>query len=389
MNILMFGMGGAGLKDPESESIRRHLEYARRVEGHIDLIVNSRGLGVSDYGALTVYRTGVGQGRYLPAAYRQARVAARLHPPDLITSQDPFATALAGFWARRALRRPLLVQNHSCFLFNRYWIAERPLTFRALHLLARFLLPRADAWRVVNTAERKIYVDRLGLPADQVRVLPVPCDLAAFAQERAVDSAARARNRLALPEGTPVILWAGRPVKFKRLPILFRAFAEIRKSFPEAKLVIAGRKDLAQEDLDRDAEDAQLGDSLVWLGELTHSDLAGMYSAADVFLYPSIYEGFGRVMVEAGAAGLAVVATATAGARDIIRDGETGYLVPIEDASALASRASDMLARADLRARMGDAARTRIRNQFDPGRLFDGIVSQWREAAATGCTAQR
>jgi len=384
MNVLMLGVGDEGLRDRDSEPVRRLVEYARRAGGHIDLVADSPAAGTSDYGALTVYRTGVGRPRYLTAAYGMARAAARLHPPDLITSQDPFATALAGFWLRRALRRPLLIQNHSCFMFNRYWIAERRLTFRALHLLARFLLPRADAWRVVNTAERKIYVERLGLPADRVRVLPVPCDLAAFAQERIAGATKQARNRLAFSDGTPVILWAGRPVKFKRLPLLFHAFAEIRKSVPAARLVVVGRKDLAQEDLDRAAREFGIEDSLVWLDELAHAELAGIFAAADVFLYPSIYEGFGRVMVEAGAAGSPVVATATAGARDIVRDGETGYLAPIEDASALASRALDLIARPDLRARMGAAARKWIRDRFNPDRAFDAIVSQWREVATAG-----
>jgi glycosyltransferase involved in cell wall biosynthesis len=386
MNLLMLGVGDSGLDNPASEPVLRHMEYARRLAGHIDLIVDSPHSGSSDYGALTVHRTGVSRRSYLPAVDRQARIAARLHPPDLITSQDPFATALAGFWLRRALRRPLLIQNHSSFLFNRYWIAERPLTFRALHLLARLLLPRADAWRVVNTAERKIYLDRLGLPPDRVRVLPVPCDLSAFAREQIVDSAVRTRARLGFPDGAPVLLWAGRPVKFKRLPLLFRVFAKIRASVPAAKLIVVGRKNLAQEDLVRAAREYALGDSLVWLDEMTHAELAGMYAAADVFLYPSIYEGFGRVIVEAGAVGLPVVATATAGATDIVRDRETGYLAPIEGAPALASRALDLLARPELRARMGEAARRWIRVQFDPDRSLDAIVSQWRDVAAAGIT---
>jgi glycosyltransferase involved in cell wall biosynthesis len=387
MNVLMLGVGDAGLGDRESEPVRRLTEYARRAGGHIDLVADSPSAGTSDYGALTVYRTGVGRSLYLRAAYGMALGAARRNPPDVIASQDPFASAWAGLRLRRALRRPLLVQNHSCFLFNRYWIAERPLMFRALHLLARYLLPRADAWRVVNTAERKIYIERLGLPADKVQVLPVPCDLKAFERGRTAEAAAQIRIRFGLSEGTPVIAWAGRPVKFKRLPLLFRAFAEVRTAHPAAKLVLAGRKDLAQEDLDRAGRELQLGDSIVWTGELPHEDLAALYTAAAVFLQPSIYEGFGRVMVEAGSAGLPVVATQTAGAADIVRDRETGFLTPIEDASALAARVKDLLADPPGRARMGAAARKWIQGQFDPDRAFDRIVSQWREMAGMAVCA--
>jgi glycosyltransferase involved in cell wall biosynthesis len=384
MNVLMIGIGDAGLDDPRGEPVLRHLDYARRAGGHIDLIVDSPAGGESDYGALTVRRTGTDRAFFPAAAYRLARRAAEKNPPDVITTQDPFATGLAGLWVRGALRRPWIVQNHSCILFNPHWIAERPMAFRGLHWLARWLLPHADAWRVVNTNERRIYVERLGLPADRVRVLPVPSDLEPFAAERTAGSAARARESLRLPPGGPLVAWAGRPVRFKRLPVLFRAFAEIRDAFPGARLVIAGRKELAREDLDRAAESNGIARSVIWSGELDRAGLAGLFHAADVYLHSSIYEGFGRVLVEAGAAGLPAVSTATAGATDILRDGETGFLTPLEDAPALARRARAVLSDAALRARMGAASRTRIRAEFDPQKLSEAVVAQWRDAASAG-----
>ena len=384
MNVLMIGLGDSGLDQSGSEPVRRHLEYARRIGGHIDLVVDAPAGGRTDFGALTVHRTGTNRVRFPDAAYRLALAAGKENPPDLITTQDPFATALAGFWLRRALRRPLLIQNHSCFLFNPHWIAERPVRFRAYHLLARFLLPRADAWRVVNTAERDIYIRRLGLPGGRVCVLPVPTDLAIFSKPRAAGAVSECRNRWRMPPGAPVIVWAGRPVRFKRLPLLFQAFAGIREKNPAARLIVAGRKELAQEDLDRAARNLNIEDALTWTGELAHSELADAFSIADIFLYPSIYEGFGRVLAEAGAAGLPVVATATAGARDIVEDGRTGFLVPIEKASALARRACELLADPVLRRNMGTAAHKIIPVKFPPEKMFDGIVSQWRETAAAG-----
>jgi 1,4-alpha-glucan branching enzyme len=384
VNVLMIGLGDAGLDQPGSEPVRRHLEYARRAGGHIDLVVDAPSGGMSEFGALTVHRTGTGRVKFPLAAYRLARAAAEKHPPDLITTQDPFATALVGLWLRRALRRPLLIQNHSCFLFNPYWIGERPVLFRAYHALARYALPRADAWRVVNTAEREIYIRKLGLPGGRVRVLPVPCNVAAFAKPRASDTDTEIRNRWRLPPGAPVIAWAGRPVRFKRLPLLFQAFAGIREQFPAARLVIAGRKNLAQENLDRAIQKFHLEDAVIWTGELAPADLAEVYNLAEVFLYSSIYEGFGRVLVEAGASGLPVVATTTAGARDILEENRTGFLVPLEDAPALARRACDLLSDPELRRRLGTAAQERVPEKFSPEKLFDGIVSQWRDTAGAG-----
>jgi glycosyltransferase involved in cell wall biosynthesis len=382
MNILMLGVGDAGLDDPHSEPVMRQLEYARRAEGHIDLVVDTPSAGTSEYGALTVHRTGAGRLGYPSAAYRLAREIARHRMPDLITAQDPFATALVGSWLRRALRRPLLIQNHSSVLFNRYWIAERPAFYRVLHALARFLLPRADAWRVVNTREQRMYIERLGLPAGRVWCIPVPCDLRAYEGMPLAASVARARQRL--PASGPIVLWAGRPVRFKRLPLLYSAFADLRRSFPDAWLVIAGRRNLAQEDLAGAEQRAGVDKATSWIEDISHDDLAGLYGVADVFLLTSIYEGFGRVLVEAGAVGLPAVATATAGAADILREGETGFLVPVEDAPALARKACELLADGGLRKRMGTQARQHIHEHFDPSGLFDAVVAQWREAAAVG-----
>jgi glycosyltransferase involved in cell wall biosynthesis len=85
---------------------------------------------------------------------------------------------------------------------------------------------------------------------------------------------------------------------------------------------------------------------------------------------------------------LPVVATATAGATDIIRDGETGFLAPIENAPALAERVRQLLRDAPLRSAMGAAAQQWIRAAFDPNRAYDAIVAQWREVAAMGSAGQ-
>jgi glycosyltransferase involved in cell wall biosynthesis len=386
MNVLMIGVGDAGLDDRNSEPLARQLEYARRIGGHIDLVVDSPRGGDSDFGPVRVRRTGTGRLGFSGAAERIAREAARLHPPDLITTQDPFLTGWAGLRLRRVFRRPVLIQNHSSVLFNRYWLAERPVVYRALHRLARCTLPRADGWRVVNAREKETYVSRLHLPAEKIRVLPVPCDLTPFVSVSAAGKPDY-RRRWNLPADAKVVVWAGRPVRFKRLPLLFAAFAGIRDRIPGARLVVAGRRELAQEDLARSADANRLGDSLLWAGELAHGDLAALFAAADVFLYPSVYEGFGRVLAEAGAAGLPAVATATAGAGGILRDGETGLLAPLEDVRGLIERTAGLLADPAECARMGAAAREHVRRTFDPDRMSAAIIDQWREVAAGGARA--
>jgi glycosyltransferase involved in cell wall biosynthesis len=382
LNTLILGLGDSGWEDPAGESVLRHQEYARRAGGNIDLIIDSPRAAVYRHGGLTVYLTGVPRSQYVFAAQNLARQLARRQVPDVIAAQDPFGTALAGWLIRNEIRRPLLIQNHSSFLFNRYWLAERPFLFRMLHVVARFILPKADGWRVVNAEEKKIYTDRLNLPADRIRILPVPCDLQPFLAADLPRRAEKFRQITNVPEKVPLAVWAGRPVRVKQLPVLLDAFSRLLGEFPEAHLLLAGERRLAQEDLSR--AEARIADRCRWIGAMTRPALAEAYAAADIFLMSSAYEGFGRVLVEAGAAGLPAVSTATAGAREIIRDGETGFLVPVGDSSLMADRTAHLWKDENQRGRMGRSARSHVLSKFDPEKAFDGIVAQWRDIAAGG-----
>jgi len=90
---------------------------------------------------------------------------------------------------------------------------------------------------------------------------------------------------------------------------------------------------------------------------LSESELIDEYLAHDVFLFPSLYEGFGMVVLEAMACGLSVVATPVGGAADIIEDGVDGFLVPFRDSQALAETALRLLDSESLRETVEDRAR--------------------------------
>jgi glycosyltransferase involved in cell wall biosynthesis len=380
MNLLMLGVGAAGLDDPRSEPVQRHLEYARRLGGNIDLIVDSPRLMQVEHGpGLRVWTTGTGRASYVSRAVALALRASGDHPPDVITTQDPFLTAYVGLSLRRQIRRPVIIQNHSSFLGEPHWVRERPVVYHALRELARALLPRADGWRVVNAREREYYVERLRLPPDRVRVLPVPCRIEPFLIDPAPTDVERRRAELGLRETDKVLLWVGRPVRVKRLPILFSVFERVRTEHPGARLVLVGDPSLVPDE----ERHAPLPQGAVWAGQVAFDGLPAFYALADVFAFTSSYEGFGRVLVEAGAAARPAVATATAGARDIIRHGETGFLEPIDDSWALATHVRALLAAPAQAQALGRAARQHVRAAFDPERAFNAIVSHWREVA--GC----
>ena len=91
-----------------------------------------------------------------------------------------------------------------------------------------------------------------------------------------------------------------------------------------------------------------------WLG---HAALVAAYRASDVLVLPALSEGFGRVVLEAMACGLPAIVSANTGAADAVRDGETGYVVPIRDSEAIAERLLELRQSPDLRVLMGRRAR--------------------------------
>ncbi len=162
----------------------------------------------------------------------------------------------------------------------------------------------------------------------------------------------------------PTVLASGGIKPRKGTHVLIEALARVRATVPDAQLVITGHQEDNAYLLRVQQQIRQLGlESCVHLlGMIPEDDLLSWYQHADVFALPSLnvggqFEGFGLVFLEAGACGLPVVGTSGSGVAEAIRDGETGFLVPQNDADALADAITRLLTDDALRAQMGAAGR--------------------------------
>lgn len=372
---VVFGVG-----DPDADALDRMEQYARRMDGEVHFVIMSRtggpprAIGERSW----IYPSGSrSRAHEVRDAYRIAAGLHRTRGIDVIYTQDPFGSALVGVMLKRRFGTPLIIGNHSSFLDNQYWISERPGLFWTLNQLARRLLPRADAWRVSNTIERDKYVERLGIPAERVQVSHAAGDVERFAHFDDPALVAATRARLGIPEGAPVLLWAGRPIKVKRLPVLFDTFRRVRERHPGAWLVLVGNRKLAQEDLSADL--AAAGPQVVWKDDgVPYDEIPAYFRLADVYVHPSTYEGMARVILEAAASELPVVATATGGAPESVIEGKTGFLVPVDDAAALCDRVCRLIEDPAAAARMGRAGREFMMAEFgrEHGlRTFAGLLA--------------
>jgi glycosyltransferase involved in cell wall biosynthesis len=156
---------------------------------------------------------------------------------------------------------------------------------------------------------------------DKVRVVPDGINLEEFTFDP--ESRAHLRSRWGAEGKTRVLLTVATEIRRKGLDLLLQAFATVSRDSPNSLLVIAGTVDRAA--LSRLAERFEVQDRVRAAGFVP--DISAAYSAADLLVFPSIYEHWGLPIVEALACGTPVVASALAGASQAIEDGRTGRLI--------------------------------------------------------------
>jgi glycosyltransferase involved in cell wall biosynthesis len=263
------------------------------------------------------------------------------------------------------------MQNHSSFIYNRIWLDERRVRNRLLHALGRWLVHKADTHRVLTRGEKRHYL-AMGIPEDRVAVLPTPTHVDLFTNPVPAERLVALRERHAIPPDSLVILWVGLPVAFKNVDLLLNAYRHVKAVRSDACLIMVGNFDQRPQFVEC-AKSA----GVIFPGRVAHNNLPAYYQLADVYAHSSRYEGFGKVMVEALAAGTPVVATRTDGSCAIIRDGETGLLVD-HTLDVLADSILSLLNDPARAKAMGESGQRDVIARFDYNRQLDAIVETFR-----------
>ena len=218
---------------------------------------------------------------------------------------------------------------------------------------------------------------------ERVKVVHNGIDLEAWKHPQGEDADAQAAatlQRLGIDPDRPAVVFVGRITRQKGLPHLLRACEQL----PDDVQVIlcAGAPDTPEIKAEVEGLVARLREKrtgVVWIEEmLPRPELIAVLAASDVFVCPSVYEPLGIVNLEAMAVGLPVVGSATGGIPDVIVDGETGLLVPIEQVqdgtgtpidparfeADLAERLTTLVTDTEAAKAMGQAARRRVEEHF-------------------------
>jgi glycosyltransferase involved in cell wall biosynthesis len=165
----------------------------------------------------------------------------------------------------------------------------------------------------------------------------------------------------------------------KRLDLLLDAFAVVARDAPDSRLELIGEGPLRTK-LEAQVRALGLGERVCLHG--FEPDPERLYAAFDVVALSSDREGLPNALLEAGAAGRAIVSTAAGGATEIVVDGETGLLVPIGDVGAFAAALACLVRDPDLRDRLGQAARSHVERTFGMDRFVAEFGALYEERVA-------
>lgn len=172
-----------------------------------------------------------------------------------------------------------------------------------------------------------------------------------------------------LPFAPPRLLCLGRLVQDKGFDVAIKAFALLRGRGSGATMVIAGGGD-QQPGLERLAHDLGLGDSICFTGMVAPEEVHALINTATAMIVPSRWpEPFGLVALQAAQMGRPVIAAASGGLKDVVADGETGWLVPPEDAGALAAAILAAVEAPEERRRRGRNARAAALERYSWERI--------------------
>ncbi len=287
---------------------------------------------------------------------------------DLVHARSR-APAWSTLWAARKAGVPFITTYHG------------PYSGRsAIKRWYNGVMARGDIVIANSAYMRDRIVDRHGIAADRVRVIPRGVDLASFdpaavSRERA--AAMRASWGLAPDERRPVLLLPARMTARKGHAVALKALAMLADL--DAFLVFAGEGPAGPALLEQAAA-LGLGPRLVLAGHV--ADMPAAYAASDLVLAPSILpEAFGRTAAEAQAMRVPVIAAAHGGALEVVQDGTSGFLVPPGDIEALAAAIQRVLTLApDARARLTGAAREGVASRYTARALQDATLRVYREA---------
>lgn len=311
---------------------------------------------------------------------------------DVVVVRGTRVLGLPGLGAARALGRGVVLQpelngelSGEVYAWGKPW--ARGLAGRVVRAAVRgrnVWMRDADAF-VAMSQQIAAEMSAAGVPDERIRLIPHGVDLERF-RPASAEEKAQLRARLGLPPEAILIVFTGRLLRGKGLEHLVDAFDAVALKHAAAELVIvgsgAGQSLSIEQDLRARAGALPSASRIRFVGRV--ENVEDYLRAADVFAFPSEFEGLGLSLVEAAACGIPAVGSRTGGIVDVIEANNSGLLVEPGNASALAEALAMLLANAEMRRSFGCRAVEIARLRFDARESTERYRALFLEVASRG-----
>jgi PEP-CTERM/exosortase A-associated glycosyltransferase len=284
----------------------------------------------------------------MAATARRIDELAQSFRPDILHAHSPVLNALPALRVGHRRRIPVVYEVRALWedaATDHGTTTERSLRYRASRALETYALHRVDRVTTICEGLRTEIAGR-GVALDRITVIPNAVDTREFRFGAEPDQALRAELGL---DGRTVIGFAGSFYAYEGLDLLVEAAAMLAPRRPDLAVLLVGGGP-QEEALKAQARARGMGDRVVFAGRVPHADVQRYYGLIDVLAYPRHRMRLTEIVtplkpLEAMAQGSMFVASDVGGHRELVRDGETGFLFPAGDAAALAATIESVLAR--------------------------------------------
>jgi len=278
---------------------------------------------------------------------------------------------LLGRFAAKFAGAPLVVHTPHGHVFFGYF---GPLKTKIFILLEKLANRMTDKIVALTHREKADYISYRTCPEEKITVIHSGIELNKL-QEYTLAEKTKLKKEVGLPEDSFVVGTVGRLVPVKGPEFLIKASQTIIPAHPNTYFLFAGDGPL-KKDLQKKAKEAGEEKNIVFLG--WRDDIAHILSVFDVFCLPSLNEGMGRVLVEAMAHGIPIVASEVGGIPDLITPGKNGFLVPPKNPEELAKHIQILIEDENKRRKMGEAGK-KMAPRFSHDTMVKNIAELYEE----------
>ena len=349
------------------------------------------------YGDVDVYRlapSGVGQLKKWGLLFSSIPMLMRLrHQSDLIFVSGYRIIGLPAVLMGRLFRKPVVLKADSqgemsgAFFesgLKKIGLSHSALLFRLFLALRNVILKQANAFSAISPDIAFEWLSS-GVPTNRIYLIPNGVDTTRFApvEHRQKSSL---REKLKLPQTATIVIFTGRLVSYKGLPLLLKVWKQIRCKHENALLLLAGTGGLdihnCEAELRGYVKSAGFDRDVIFLGAVPN--VPEYLQAADLFAFPTENDAFPSSVVEAMACALPVVTTPVGAIKTIVTHRETGLLVQPGNFEQLFEALDVMLSDKSLASRLGQAARQAVQNQYAVEKITTQYLSLFQTTLQSG-----